>query len=190
MIKSYPYSSFSNSVSKPFEFQMKLIFHLNQFSCYCFEFYLIDLLLGRHNIQEEINVIGVIRLLRDIIVKCMGDAFVVSFFLVVLLYCVSSFKCYFYPLPCVFNFHYRFTITIYLYIYYLFRTQNKIRHLKRWETLSVQQYEIPYVNRQPVIVSTDLKESGQAILTSICLRESGQPIMTSTSWRELGRWRT
>lgn len=30
----------------------------------------------RHNIQEEINVIGVIRLLRDIIVKCMGDAFV------------------------------------------------------------------------------------------------------------------
>lgn len=80
MIKSYPYSSFSNSLSKPFQFQMKLIFYLNQFSCYCFEFYLIDLLLGRHNIQEEINVIGVIRLLRDIIVKCMGDAFVVSFF--------------------------------------------------------------------------------------------------------------
>lgn len=95
MIKSYLYSSFSNSLSKPFQFQMKLIFHLNQFSCYCFEFYLNDLLLGRHNIQEEINVIGVIRLLRDIIVKCMGDAFVVSFFLVVLLYCVSSFKCYF-----------------------------------------------------------------------------------------------
>lgn len=138
----------------------------------------------------------------------MGDNFVVCFrsILIVLLYCVSSFNCDFsykfsstwntlFPLP----FYHGYII----FHQWSFRTKTKIRHLKKRENHSVQQYKNPYVNRQPLMTSTDLKESRQAIMTSmglresgqiimtlLGLRESGQAIMTSTSWRELGHWRT